>query len=70
MRIWLDCILKKKLSICIDWDQIDKFDYLAAMERSPVNSLEIKTLLYDREVYMKGIVKSYEYEGYRIELPK
>lgn len=72
MRIWLDCILKKNLGICIDWQKIDKESYLQAMERSPVNALEIKTLLKNatttevtnREVYMKGIKKSYEYEGY------
>ena len=71
-RIWLDLILKKNLNVCIDWSKIDKDDYLSAMERSPVNSLEIKTLLknsitndvHNREVYMKGILRSYEYEGY------
>ena len=71
-RIWLDLILKKNLNVCIDWRKIDKDDYLSAMERSPVNSLEIKTLLknsitndvHNREVYMKGILRSYEYEGY------
>lgn len=71
-RIWLDLILKKNLNVCIDWSKIDKDDYLSAMERSPVNSLEIKTLLknsitndvHNREVYMKGVLRSYEYEGY------
>lgn len=77
-RIWLDLILKKNLNQCIDWFKIDKYDYLNAMERSPINSLEIKHLLknaltdkiYDRQVFMKGIQKSYEYEGlkdYNIE---
>lgn len=69
-RIWLDSILKKNLHQVIDWSKIDKFSYLSAMERSPVNALEIKHLLKDaltndinnREVYMKGIEKSYEYE--------
>lgn len=70
-RIWLDQILKKELGKCVDWSKIDKKDYLSAMERSPVNDLELKTLLSsaltdqinDREVYMKGIQSSYEYEG-------
>lgn len=70
-RIWLDLILKKNLGKCIDWDKIDKSSYLSAMERSVVNSLEIKHLLKsalidkidDREVFMKGIDKSYLYEG-------
>lgn len=69
-RIWLDLILKKNLKRCIDWEQINKQDYLNAMERSPVNDLEIRGLLYgaltdkidDREVFMKGIEQSYYYE--------
>lgn len=70
-RIWLDLILKSQLKKCIDWSKIDKYDYLSAMERSPVNALEIKSLLkdaltdkiYDREVYMRGIQASYFYEN-------
>lgn len=69
-RIWLDLILKKNLKKCLDWTKIDKFEYLQAMEKSPVNSLEIKHLLKaaltdkinDREVYMRGIQNSYYYE--------
>lgn len=71
-RIWLDAILKKEIGKVIDWSNVDKEDYLAAMERSPVRSLEIKALLKealtdkinDRAVYMKGIDASYRYEGY------
>ena len=70
MRIWLDLILKNSLHQCIDWQKIDKMDYLNAMERSPVNALEIKELLRsaltdkvdDRDVFMKGIEQSYYYE--------
>ena len=69
-RIWLDQILKKRLGKCVDWSKVGKEEYLSAMERSPINDLEIKTLLKkaltsdinDREVYMKGIQSSYEYE--------
>ena len=69
-RIWLDLILKKNLGKCVDWEKIDKYAYLSAMERSVVNTLEIKHLLKsaltdkinDREVFMKGIDKSYLYE--------
>lgn len=72
MRIWLDCILKAELGKVIDWSQVDKDDYLLAMERSPIKDVEIKYLLKealtdkidDREVYMKGIDYSYYYEGY------
>lgn len=70
MRIWLDLMLKKSLQQCIDWEKIDKMDYLNAMERSPVNVLEIRELLRsaltvkvdDRDVFMKGIEQSYYYE--------
>lgn len=69
-RIWLDLILKKNLKLCVDWSKVDKFQYLSAMERSPVNSLEIRHLLRDaltkdidsRQVYMRGIQNSYYYE--------
>lgn len=71
-RIWLDCIFKKELKMVVDWNKIDKEDYLLAMERSPIKDIEIKVLLKgaltdkinDREVYMKGIDASYHYEGY------
>ena len=69
-RIWLDQMLKKHLKKCVDWSKVEKTAYLSAMERSPINDLEIKTLLKsaltpntkDREVYMKGIQSSYAYE--------
>ncbi|MDR1361470.1 MAG: Fic family protein [Rickettsiales bacterium] len=71
-RIWLDLILKKELKKVIDWNKVDKEEYLSAMQRSPVKDLEIKVLLKsaltgkiaDREVFMKGIDVSYYYEGY------
>jgi cell filamentation protein len=72
-RIWLDLILKKKeLKRVVDWNSINKEDYLSAMERSPVKDLEIKYLISnaltdkinDREIFMKGIDISYYYEGY------
>lgn len=71
MRIWLDLILKKNIKKCVDWRKVDKIEYLNAMERSPVNDLEIKTLLKsaltdkinDRETFMKGIEQSYFYEN-------
>ena len=71
-RIWLDLIFKKELKLVVDWNMVDKTDYLLAMERSPIKDIEIKELLRksltdkvdDREVYMKGIDSSYLYEGY------
>ena len=69
-RIWLDCILKERLGKCVDWQQINKKNYLDAMTKSPVNSDEIKALITnaltdkidDREIYMNGIDYSYYYE--------
>ena len=77
-RIWLDMILKNNLNKVVDWSKINKEDYLLAMERSPIKDTEIKLLIEnaltdkinDRAVYMKGIDKSYEYEGlytYKLE---
>lgn len=74
-RIWLDMILKKRLSVVVDWRNVDKDLYLQAMERSPINDLELRTLLQkgltdkidDREVIFKGITQSYYYEGYEPE---
>ncbi len=71
-RIWLDMMLKKSLRRVVDWQRVDKVLYLQAMERSPINDLELRTLLSgaltdrvdDREVIFKGIAQSYYYEGY------
>lgn len=72
MRIWLDLIFKAELKKVVDWSNVDKEDYLLAMERSPIRDIEIKHILKsaltdevnNREVYMKGIDYSYYYEGY------
>lgn len=77
-RIWLDYVLKTEISKCIDWSQVDKEDYLLAMERSPIRDIEIKHVLKqaltdkidDRELFMKGIDVSYYYEGYNIYTTK
>ncbi len=71
-RIWLDLMLKKELQQVVDWNRIDKEEYLSAMQRSVVKDLEIKFLLKqaltdqidDRALFMKGIDVSYYYEGY------
>ena len=71
-RIWLDLIFKTELHKVVDWSKVDKEDYLHAMERSPIEDMEIKYLhknaltddINSREVYMKGIDHSYYYEGY------
>ena len=69
-RIWLDLILKKNLSQCVDWSKIDKTEYLNAMKKSVVDDSDILTLIKnaltdkidDRGIFMKGIDYSYYYE--------
>ena len=69
-RIWLDLILKRSLKKCVDWSQINKKDYLEAMEQSVLDSTKIKFLIQnaltdkinDREMFMEGIDYSYYYE--------
>lgn len=68
-RIWLDLILKKNLNKIVNWQNIDKNLYLQAMERSPINTLEIKTLIennltddFSLDNLFKGIETSYYYE--------
>ena len=69
-RIWLDLILKKNLSKCVDWSKIDKTAYLDAMKHSVVDYNDILSLIKnaltdkidDREIFMKGIDYSYYYE--------
>ena len=71
-RIWLDLILKKEIKQVIDWNLVDKDEYLSSMERSVVKDIEIKHILREaltddinnRSLFMKGIDVSYYYEGY------
>ena len=75
MRIWLDTLLKTRIQQVVNWQFVDKTGYLQAMERSPINDLELRTLLKanltekinDREIIFKGIEQSYYYEGYTKE---
>ena len=68
-RIWLDLMLKKGIRQVVDWNLVDKAEYLSAMQRSVVKDLEIKALLKqaltdkvdDRALFMKGIDVSYYY---------
>ena len=74
MRLWLDHLLKAELGQVVDWSQVDKEDYLLAMERSPIRDTEIKHVLKqaltndvdNRDLYMKGVDHSYSYEGYSL----
>ena len=75
MRIWLDMLLKTRLQKVVNWQFISKELYLQAMERSPINDLELRTLLAahltgeidNREILFKGIEQSYYYEGLETE---
>jgi cell filamentation protein len=75
MRIWLDMILKTRIKKLVNWQFVGKEIYLQAMERSPINDLELRTLLlanltddiHNREIIFKGIEQSYYYEGYKKE---
>lgn len=70
MRIWLDMMLRRSLGKVVDWSAVDRTLYLQAMERSPVNDLELRSLLLpalthhvdDREIIFKGLEQSYYYE--------
>ena len=74
MRLWLNHLLKAELGQVVDWSQVDKEDYLLAMERSPIRDTEIKRILKqaltkdvdNRDLYMKGVDHSYYYEGYSL----
>lgn len=71
-RIWLDMMLRRSLGKVVDWRQITREEYMQAMERSPINDLELRYLLQnaltnetdDRDVIFHGIAQSYYYEGY------
>ena len=69
-RIWLDHLFKKRIGKCVNWQLIDKKDYLNAMKKSPTDPAFIKRLIKaaltektdDQELFMKGIDYSYYYE--------
>ncbi|MDR1954779.1 MAG: Fic family protein [Candidatus Methanoplasma sp.] len=69
-RLWLDMMLKKNIKRCVDWQKVSKHNYLSAMQRSVVEDAAIRELLRaaltdrinDREIFMKGIDRSYYYE--------
>ena len=69
-RVWLDLMLKKNLTKCVDWSKISKDNYMNAMIISTVDQSVIEILvsraltekINDREIFMKGIDYSYYYE--------
>ena len=75
-RIWLDLMLKHSLQKCIDWSLVNKNAYLEAMQKSVIDSSDLKALLQPAltnkingsEMFMKGIDYSYYYEEDSIEV--
>lgn len=68
-------MLRRTLRKVIDWRKISREVYMQAMERSPINDLELRYLLQnamttetdDRDVVFHGLEQSYYYEGYEPE---
>ena len=74
MRLWLDAVLEREMNTRIDWRKISREEYMSAMQRSPVNTLELETLLTramldaqdlgDKVIFMAGVAVSYSYEKF------
>ena len=74
MRLWLDSILERELNTRVDWRKIGREEYMSAMQRSPVNPLELSVLLKgsmlkgdelsDKVIFAKGLAVSYSYERF------
>ena len=72
LRLWLDAMLEGETGTRTDWRRISRDEYLSAMQRSPVNPLELATLLRssmlpaealgDRDIFLAGLSASYKYE--------
>ena len=71
-RLWLDSMLERELNTRVNWQKISRDDYLSAMERSPVNALELTKLLKDsllspdllrnEKIFAEDLSASYSYE--------
>ena len=74
MRLWLDAMLQREMRTRIDWRKISREEYMSAVQRSPVNSLELETLLRgammspeelsDKIIFTAGVAVSYSYEKF------
>lgn len=73
-RIWLDVMTRKELKQTVDWSKIDKDSFLMAIEMSPVNQTDIKSIvksalsqeLSDREVYTHSIDANFKFDDYDV----
>ena len=72
LRLWLDAMLERELNTRINWQKIPRDKYMQAIERSPVNSLELALLLKDsclshdllgqEKIFAEDLRASYNYE--------
>ena len=73
MRLWLDAMFEREMNVRVDWRQISRSDYISAIERSPVNALELETILNrsmisseslkDKTIFTGGLEVSYSYRN-------
>ena len=73
MRLWLDAMFEREMNVRVDWRQISRSDYISAIERSPVNALELETILKrsmisseslkDKTIFTGGLEVSYSYRN-------
>ena len=72
LRLWLDAVLERELNTRVCWANIGREVYMSAMQRSPVNALELEVLLQknmlpakdlaSKDIFMAGLSASYKYE--------
>ncbi|MBQ7216238.1 MAG: Fic family protein [Synergistaceae bacterium] len=72
LRLWLDALLERVLKTRICWSGIGREAYMSAMQRSPVNPLELEVLLRKnmlpaedlagKDIFMACLSASYKYE--------
>ena len=72
LRLCLDAVLERELSTRIVWANIGREVYMSAIQRSPVNALELEVILRknmlpaedlaSKDIFMSGLSASYKYE--------
>lgn len=72
LRLWLDTMLERELHTRIDWSNIERDNYMSAIQRSLVNTTELEVLLQknmlsaenlsDKNLFLAGLSASYKYE--------
>ena len=72
LRLCLDAVLERELNTRVYWANIGREVYMSAMQRSPVNALELEVILRknmlpaedlaSKDIFMSGLSASYKYE--------